>query len=307
MRDEHRTADDGSPGPGEVLRDLPPGLEAVLRRLHRDGEAEHGALALSYERFAGRVVARVCRRLGDPRPSPGRIGEALEKLAGADLYLAIACDERVPGSWERFSERFVPRLWKLARSRGAPEEEAEELVRDLTGDLLAPPHSGGARTRLGTFGGSGCLFAWLSVILIRAQADRARSRRPASLEPEEEQALAAGPATDPIVAAGDTEDARRISVALDSGWERLTDREALAVLYVYHDGLSQKEAARALGIGAPRVCRLLEAALGKLRQAIQPMAGSLPGPGPGRDRVLKALLGLAERDRGSTRHAETRT
>ncbi|HKB16926.1 MAG TPA: hypothetical protein VKF62_12740, partial [Planctomycetota bacterium] len=144
-------------------------LEPLLRHAFESGAGEYGTLPLSLHTFARRALELARRRLlrsGVP-DSPERLGEVLERVAGADLYLSIACEEGLGAAWEVFTARFVPRIKALALWRGASPSEAEDLAQDLPGHLAAPPRGGHARTRLGTYNGAVSLFDWLAVIVFQ--------------------------------------------------------------------------------------------------------------------------------------------
>ncbi len=251
-----------SGGAGEVSFGI------VLRHAYDAGVAEHGPLALTYETFARRVLALTERRLsrGGRVPAAGDVAAALEKAALADVYLAVACDERVPEAWERFARRFEPLLVAMALRRGASRAAAEQIARDLPGQLFTPPEDGSARTRLGTFDGSGSLSGWLAVIVARRVVDvlRAGARAQETLDPD----TAARSAEDPVAAAIGSEAARRFGEAVDEAWRSLTPRESLALLLLHRDGLSQSQIARTMDVGEPRVSRIVAAATEKLRAAV---------------------------------------
>ncbi len=253
-------------------------IEGLLRGGHEEGSAEYGPLPLSLERFASQALdlTRLRLRASDLDPSPDRLAAALARAAKGDLFLAIACEEGIAGAWETFSERYVPRFRALARSCGASFAEADEIARDLPGDLVARPGEGGARTRLGTYDGTGKLFTWLSVMVARRVADRFRARRSTSKRAGTggEPWVADLPdrssvAIDPALLAIDVETASQLREALRRAWTELDARGAAALLLKFRDGLPQKEIAVRLGLSDSQVSRILAASLGGIRAAIQ--------------------------------------
>jgi RNA polymerase sigma factor (sigma-70 family) len=246
----------------------------VLRRGFAAGVAEHGALALSFETFAQRATAATRERLaraGHDAQARGT-ASALERAALADLYLAVACDERIPGAWEQFARRFETKIVAIAVRRGASRAEAEQIAKDLPGQVFAPPADGAARTRVGTFDGSGSLVGWLAVIVGRGLADR---RRAAARAPEAIDAdLASRADDDPIDAAVGAETGIRFSDAMAEAWGSLTPREALALLLLHRDGLPQSQIARMFSVGEPRVSRIVAAASDKIRAAVVRRVGA---------------------------------
>ncbi len=235
----------------------------LLRRAFDEGEKAYGPLSLPYEAFARRVLEHM--------PGP-----ALGRSIPEGLFLAIACEERVPGAWETLIQRFVPRLRGLLLHGGASYSEAEEIVQDLPGKLFAPPAGGGPRTRMGSYAGRASLFAWLSAIVLRSLVDRRRERRTASLAggrgegtpPSDQRPDPEARAPDPAEALLDGETTARLEEALRAAWKDLSHREALVLLSKYREGIPQKEIARMLGVGEPRVCRILDAALARIRESV---------------------------------------
>jgi RNA polymerase sigma factor (sigma-70 family) len=255
----------------------------VLRGGFDGGVAAHGALGLAFGRFAERALALTLRRLeriAGP-PSRGDLAAALARAALADVYLAAACEDGVPGAWERFVGAFGPTIARLAVRRGASRAEAEEMAHDLPGEIFAPPPGGGARTRLGTFDGAGSLTGWLAVIVQRRLVDRRRAiaRGPSTTDDAPSSDFADAASDDPAARAAGAETARAFALALAEAWNSITPREAVVVLLRYRDGLQQTEIARLLRIGEPRVSRTLSCAAEKIRAVVLRRVGSEPGGG----------------------------
>ncbi len=254
--------------------------EERLRALYAAGRAEYPRAGLAFGVFADRVLALADRRL--PRAggagTPPRVGGFLDRVRGADLFLAVACDVGVHGAWESFAERFVPRLRGFLRRHGVPVGEAEEVASALPGELLLPPAQDRGRTRIGTYDGSTPLFAWLGRIALRRWTDRLRERsrdsgpnRKGARRGEGTLEAESVPAPDPDPASrvSDAETASRFEEALRRGIARLTEREVRAFVGRFHEGYSQREIAAFLGVGEPRVSRLVGAGVSKLRTAVR--------------------------------------
>ncbi len=105
----------------------------MLRRGYEEGRAAHGPLDLPVGIYAERVLLLTARRLG-AAATEEEIAGALARAALGDLYLAVACEEGVPGAWERFTEEYGGTLVALAVRRGARGGEAEDLARELPGE-----------------------------------------------------------------------------------------------------------------------------------------------------------------------------
>jgi RNA polymerase sigma factor (sigma-70 family) len=261
----------------------------VLRRGYEAGVRTYGPLPLSFEAYARHVLEHVRSRLKRCGASADRQSDALAAAHGADLFLSIACETDVPDAWRVLVERVLVTLGPVAGRRGASPAEAHELLAELPGELCAPPPSGGARTRIGTYDGSGSLFAWLAVIIARRVADAhraggSRSRPPVlSLDARGGDAGAAEVASDrsapPEGRVLEQEAVRNLRSALREVWDRLTDREALALLWKHRDGLSQRDIARILDVGEPRVSRILDGAVAKLREGLSRRITAPSGPG----------------------------
>ncbi|MDJ0976586.1 MAG: sigma-70 family RNA polymerase sigma factor [Planctomycetota bacterium] len=249
----------------------------ALRRGYEAGVERYGELGLAFDAYAEEALEAVDRRLASMslEPSPERVDDALGRMAVADLYLARACNVGAVDAWAALTKHFTPRLSGLARKRGARGSAADELVSALLADLTLPPPKSRARTLIGTYGGAGSLFGWLSVILVRRMAGEARKKRPTSLDnrPSDEQDVLTRPrrteaTTNPADAALDQETRERVDTALRAAWEACTPKERLALLFKYRDGLAQRRMAQILEVGEPRVSRLVKQALAKLAAAV---------------------------------------
>jgi RNA polymerase sigma factor (sigma-70 family) len=270
--------------PGEASP-IPPGREALLRRVYDEGRANYGPLDLPFEVFARRVLELVARPSG-PKIHlwVDELAERLNRSGDADLYLAIACDEKIPGAWEVFQERYVPKLRTLAHRNGARGAEVQHIAEGLLGDLFTPPKRGKARTHLGTYSGAGSLIAWLAAVLNHRMTDERRSResarRSASGRRERDRAHRPGRTDnpseefDPVVLSIDGETCRRFGEVLREGLVGLTEREREAMVLKFRNGLPQAEVARRMEVGEPRVSRLLRSGVKRLQEAV---AAAFPG------------------------------
>jgi RNA polymerase sigma factor (sigma-70 family) len=233
----------------------------ALARLHAAGAAAHGGILLDAATFAAHALDRANARASrDGRvPTRSALAEALRDAHGDDLYLAIACSLDVPGAWTRLLALHRERLLALAtRTAGSPGA-ATDVVDALAGELVLPRRDG--RRAIDVYDGSVRLSTWLSMICLRRLADRWR-QRPMDLRP----ASSSG-APDPAVRAEREESARAVAAALGTAWQALPARHRLILLWKYRDGLAQRDIARLLDVGEPRVSRLVAAAMEPLRVA----------------------------------------
>ncbi len=265
--------EDVVPGPGGAR------LEARLRSAFDRARELHGNFDVPFEDFAAHAgrLARVRLAKSSLAPTAENVASVLERAALEDLYLAFACESGVPGAWERLHLLITPTLRALALRRGASAAEAAALSEEIPGALACPPARGTARTRLGTFDGTGSLVAWLGAIVACRIADLRRAPRARSLEAllaaEEEGAVRGGPPSlragpDPAEEAGGAELRRGFEEAFRRGGLSLTPRERLALVLRFRDGLGQAEIARILHVGVPRACRILQGGVGKLRERV---------------------------------------
>ena len=275
-QDRARDAEEPSSKIGEH-----PSVARTLRSAHEEACTTHPSVALDAQAYARGVVDRVTRRLERAHIAPDvqSVRRAVCVTCLPDLYLAIACDLEVVGSWERLVETHAPRIDALARSIGV-HAEGGSVGRDLLADLAAPPGSGPARTRLGTYVGSGSLFAWLAVILRRHGATRARRRTspPAPVEPASFDAQPGPHDADPLAALVDAEDGRRVVRALQAAWRTLSSREQLALHFKYGESLKLKEIGAMLALSESSTSRLVNGALQRMRDHVRPMleSGAVP-------------------------------
>jgi RNA polymerase sigma factor (sigma-70 family) len=262
------------------------GVSPATARAHEAARTAFPDVDLPREAFD-----RAWHRALERRPA-----SADDPSRAADVFLATACDAGVVGAWDALVAEYVPRLGGLLRRRGAAPGEAADLLADLPGFLCSPPPEGGARTRIGTYDGTGHLFSWLAVVVLRRVHQRRRAPAVAKQAPLE---AAGDPASDrgtPAQAVVGVESARRFEAAVAAAWNALTPRERLVVQWRFRDGLQGREIARVLGIGPPRVSRLLESGLTRLRDGVRRlMPETPPGTRSGEDSVWQALLGVLAR------------
>jgi RNA polymerase sigma factor (sigma-70 family) len=193
----------------------------------------------------------------------------LSRTVRRDLFLAIACEEKVPGAWEIFQKTYEAGL----RARASGQDGAARTVSDgLLADLYQPRVSGTSRTRLGSYDGSGPLGAWLHTVLRHGATDERRRRASESRRHREagmrSSATGSDLTTDPVAVVSAQELRDKFEQALYHGWECLSPRESLAVIWKFRDGKAQVEIAQLLGVGKPRVSRIVQNGIRKLRSVV---------------------------------------
>lgn len=273
-------------------------IDARLAEGHAAGRAAWPPVELSCARYATRAFEVTARRpaLAGHAPGSPAHADAVARAALTDLYLSLACDDLTEHAWPVLVARFTRPLRAVAsRMR---RTDAEEAACELLDDL-ATPGPDGSRTRLGGFDGRGSLLGWLTAILVRRvwkSGRRSDSRLAVSLDAGEgvqgphgsDRAGQDSDGADPAERVADAETAAVLDRAFARAWDDLTSRERLALLLKHRDGRTQREVAATLGVGEPRVSRLVGAAVEKLRGGVIAALPSAGGDGL-RDRALALL------------------
>ena len=256
-----------------------PSVDLHLRRAYEAGQAAFPHLDLPYAEY------------------PLSPSQDAEPRHAEDYFLARACNAALAGAWESLRLRTEQQLRAFLRSRGAAGNDAQQLVEELWGALAEPPPRGGAPTRIGSYDGRGSLRAWLCTILWRRLTDNWR-RRSGQQELEPDSAAPVSRRDDPAARSEAEESARLVGRALEAAWPSLTKRELRAVVMKYRYNLPQTEIASLLGVGPPRVTRILASATKRLRAAVEMACRSDPlwdAPGGGWNSLHAALDQLLAR------------
>lgn len=219
-------------------------------RLHREGRSAHPDLELGLDAFA--------------RGAGCVVHSDLVSRVADDLYLAIACDVDVPGAWDRLVTRFRPRLEAIARGQGLGGQDVDDVVAKVLADLALPGRDG-ARTRIGGYDGTGRLETWLGIQVVRVTIRMRSGQRARLRDLSEGMAADEDPARDCALA----ETLERFREALAAVWPGLTVRERLALTWKFGHGVRQVEIARLFGVGPPRVSRIVESGIRRLRAGLR--------------------------------------
>ncbi len=279
----------------------PPAIDTIAARVGRLGMAalqrawtaarkRLGDLGLALEIYANDVwtLVRTRREQRGHEHDDAACGAIVPGLALEDLYLARGCEHGSERGWTHLDNEYRSRLTGLALRRGAKGVDPEDVTSGLLADLALPPTRGGARTRLGTFGGVGSLWAWLAVALVRRLQRETQKRRAATGDLFEGDL---GVPAEGEASTDDAESAAALEAALRQGWAALAPEERCAIVWKHRDGLKQRRIGALLGAAEYQVSRWITRGIGKLREAVGRDLEAEPAPEPGAAR--HALFGAA--------------
>jgi RNA polymerase sigma factor (sigma-70 family) len=244
------------------------------------GRAKNPAVAVLADVFEARVadLAGQRWRAQGLDPTPERVAAFVAGASLADVYLTTACEAGDARAWEAFTERYQARLEAYAAGRRGSAADPEAVVAELLAELSKPPPRGASRTLIGTFDGTGSFVGWLSIVLLRRIAARARAKSARSINPPDaaepradEPTLPRGedarPAEGPTALAT-PEAAAAFMHSLNRAWRTLSTQQRLALVLNYRDRWTKRRIGEALGVGEDRVSRVVAAGVGRLSLAL---------------------------------------
>jgi RNA polymerase sigma-70 factor (ECF subfamily) len=187
--------------------------------------------------------------------------DALMRLAGAGDRAAFS----------RLVQRHLTRASRLAVRMVGNASDAEEIVQEafLRAWLKAPEWK--ARAETPDAGAS--FFTWLAHVIVNFSLDRKRRRQTAPLEAAHEVADTAPSAVEMLAA---RETAARVATAVAA----LPERQRAALVMCHFEGMSNGEAATALGLSVGAIESLLVRARRALRGALAAFEPDLRGSVP---------------------------
>ncbi|WP_052420637.1 sigma-70 family RNA polymerase sigma factor [Hyalangium minutum] len=133
-------------------------VEEGLARLFEVGREAWPSLPLPFEVFVRHVMCHLPKRNPPERLLPA--------LHGADLYLACACKEGVPGAASAFQASHGATVEAALRGRNVPPDERGELTQAFWEKLLVGQQ--GVPAKIGDYSGRGPLGGWVRVAAVRA-------------------------------------------------------------------------------------------------------------------------------------------
>lgn len=180
-------------------------------------------------------VAFVAERVViEPGAGAAAVGEAIDRLRTADLWLACSCSQRDAAGLAAFERAYGGDVDAALAALGTPAhvaEEARQVVR--TRLFVAAP---GAEPVIARYGGRGDLRAWVRATTVRAAIDLIRCAR--REVPSDDEALDAPiPATDPELARLRERYGEAFKQAFGEAFAALTKRDRTLLRYRYVDEL----------------------------------------------------------------------
>ena len=184
--------------------------------------------------------------------------DALMRLAGTGDRAAFS----------RLVQRHLTRASRLAVRMVGNVADAEEIVQEafLRAWLKAPEW----RSRAEIAAAGAAFFTWLARVIVNFCLDRRRRKQPAPLE-------AAGDVADPAPSAYEAMATRETSARVAAAVAALPDRQRAALVMCHYEGMSNGDAAAALGLSVGAVESLLVRARRTLRGSLAEVAAESMG------------------------------
>lgn len=242
------------------------GFEAFISQLYADAQLSHGNLDLEVDVYRSRLTSILCKYLGDIPPEVDALN-FLRRTHADDLYLTIACAERIEAAWERFVETFSEFIYRLANFVIPNTAAADEMANNIISDLYAPDHSN--RPRIGSYDGQSSLARWLRVVITHRAIDEQELKWNSVARLDDLPDLADALGVERLEA---SERASRYRLIILSTLKEvvggLTSRERYILLMIYTEALQSKEVARLLNVHPSRVTRQLRLIHKRIRQEV---------------------------------------
>lgn len=242
--------------------------EAAEERAFERGRAAWPKLALSREAFARHLATH----------APADEGERVafyDAVHAADLFLACACLERVPGAVEQLDATVLARLPALLASLREGTDFVDDVRQVLAERLLTSKD--GEAPKLADYSGRAPLVAWVRVAATRTALNlrRGKANQATDLESTLVEEIAA-PGLDPEIDYFKLHYAVELKRALGEALAQLPAEQRLALRLVYLEGRSGHEIAAALGVDRSTIVRWLSRARADLFDATKKaMSGRL--------------------------------
>ncbi len=219
---------------------------------------------------------------------------ALDGLRPADLYLACACAQQLPGAINAFDRDYMKEVdIALSRMRIAPArlQDVQQLVRQrlvVGGGTAGAPTSAG---KISEYGGRGDLRRWVRSVAVRTCLnDMRKGKREVLVDDDQLIAQHAVSADDPEVEYMKRTYAAEFKQAFAEALAALGPREQTLLRYHHVDGLNIDEIGAIYRVHRVTAFRWLEKAKEQLvRSTLDVLRGRLKLPAAELDSVLRMI------------------
>ncbi|NUP08034.1 MAG: hypothetical protein HOW73_18465 [Polyangiaceae bacterium] len=258
---------------------------AVLPRLvatTQEALAAHRDLAVDSVAFATHLAAGLAEDVSCT------LEASLASLHAADLLLAFACANRMPGAADRLAHMVGPEIDRInanQKSLRLSNAELRQLVLERL--LVAPP---GEVARIVSFSGRGPLKAWVRVAATRIALDLARKKGDKAESPSEGSLFDKLPGSqDPEMAYMRTLYGSELQRAFEAAFARLTARQRTVLRQRFSEQLTGDSIATMHGVHRATVFGWIEDARKLLLQSIR---DELRSRVRGSDETLDSVMAL---------------
>jgi RNA polymerase sigma-70 factor (ECF subfamily) len=240
------------------------GLHGAFGSLYATSHAHEVGLTL--EEFAD-VLQEVSGRYLEPNAGPAEQLQFCRGLQLEELALARGCAKGSEAAWDRFVERYRPKLRHAAQAMVKDEARARELADSLYTELFGTRQTaeGGRISKLASYTGRGSLEGWLRTVLAQEHVNQIRrERRLVSFDERIQEGMAP---------AGQAERAvdGRVEEAVDAAVAELSQEERVMLASYYLDRRRLAEIARMLRLHESTVSRRVD----KITRGVRKRIGRL--------------------------------
>lgn len=213
----------------------------MRRTMHAEFAAQHPALCYALEDFEDHC----------DRHKRNNDGNEPQPRCAMDFVLAAAASVSLSGIvWSVIDRDWLEPLRKTFRER---EDQIQDFVADqmASDQVSGPTRHGSQPKKIWRFRGICPGAAWVKVAVTRRWIDTVKRRRPQPLPEGDGDPSLHGEPSQPLPYSEAARCADRINKAIDAALREMTDqqRRLLGLCYLTKDKISQRDAARMLGLG----------------------------------------------------------
>jgi len=195
------------------------------------------------------------------------LGEQLESLNAADLYIACGCAKGDQTAGGLFRERFFPGISAAVFKVGALPNQVEDIVQDVFKKIFLGGKEQEPKIHL--YDGVGSLNTWLKVIAANMCIDMLRKRGRECTLQEGMLARLADQGEGQDLAYFKKYYKKEFKQAFETALGHLSDRERNVLRYTFLDGLTADQVAQIYNVHRVTVARWLSKTRRTLLQAIR--------------------------------------